>query len=290
MSNQEQAEVEVKVEDTISVDELNAKKDEVASSLTNALHDSAPGGHHERLTERQTMRNFTLTRNRQISGWLDNNLTDADKRLRALFDQLLETVKHLIATKSPEEFHETSIIKHILNGDAISLSWRGDGVLITRIKLGYNPATNRVITAKQTELFARSVMFNNRALFDELLCDGIDLAISKGPKGAKEPSIAKSMIFSVSQNVEIYNTKDATLVKFVVAPSQETSLTPMDVWHTSKPIGLNALLHDMQERKFVSMTREALIEWNRDKSNDVPTSVTDNNPYLRNNRMNETFK
>lgn len=266
---------DVQMSDTVSVEELAGTKEAVSRDISEQLMKDAPGGEHSKMQERAMMMRYTQTRNRQITAWMDTNFTESDVELKTTMHALCAYVSGLIATLTPEEFKDHPFSK-VFIGDALQLEWKAGGLNIVDVQLGFNPTTTLPYVKKQIEVFGNAVILKHPKLAKELMDAGVRLDL-RVPRGGV--TNVKSIIFSVGQMVEIYNTKAATIITFKTNPSQEVALKPLDIWHTLKPTGFNGMLKYMAERKFTAMGRREWADWNRVKGTAAP--ITDANPFLQ---------
>lgn len=281
VAQNEEADTQVVAEnETVSVEELEGTKRAVETDLNEQLMKEAPGGHHATMQDRSRMKHVVLTRNRQINTWMEANFTEADNILRKTMEDLRDFFQGIINTCTPEEF-KAHPVSEAFKGDAIIIEWKANGINLIDVQLTFNPTTGYPTIKKQVEVFGKSIAIKYPKLSKLLVEAGVDLspnfprdAVTK----AKGVSNVKSVIFSIGQMVEIFNTRPATIIKFKTTPSTEIALKPLDVVHTLAPTGFNGMLKYMAERKFAAMSRRDWFEWNRDKSADVKTPLTDLNP------------
>lgn len=276
---------DVELKDTVSVDEIEGTKRAVEQDLANKLLEDAPGGEYGRMDERAQMRHITTTRTRQIKNWMATNFNPADRLLDETMQQLRDLFTNIITNHTPEEFQAHAISK-LFVGDAILLEWKNNGINLVDIKLSFNPSTGYPVIHKQNVIFGKSIAFKHPAI-DKLLKDaGINLNVDlpRDPTtNAPLPTNAKSIIFSVGQCVEIYNVRISTILSFKSVPSTELALRPLDILHTFNPMGFNAMLKTMSERKLVAMGRREWADWQ--KASADPTKpildVTQNPLYAK---------
>lgn len=280
---QQPATEDVDLKDTVSVEELEGTKRAVETDLNEQLMKEAPGGQHATMDDRARMKHYMLTRNRQINDWMQSNFTEADVLLRNTMESLRDFYQNLIDTLTVEEFKEHPITK-ALKGDAVILEWKAGGINLVDVELAFNPTTGFPTIKKQTDVFGKSISFKHPKLAALLVQAGVNLNVNfpRDPvTNTKSVANVKSIIFSIGQMVEIFNTRPATIIKFKTAPSTEIALKPLDVYHTVEPTGFNGMLKFMAERKFAAMSRRDWFEWNRDKSKDEEVKITDSNPALQ---------
>ncbi len=221
------------------------------------LSATAPGMDTENVKARTAMRSFILNRNQQIMAQVDSTFKPIDVLVMALTDIIQLTIEQGQLSLKPAEWRAHAGYSVLSDIAAIELE---SGVYrFVTYKLSLNEVTKNLVIKKNFGCAVNMLESHQPELAKLLIANGADLESLYKCKDRN--GLVTSVWLSINQMMRVTRTKTYALADTI--PAYNGPSSNYRIIHPLKPMGILAILNDMNGRKLTCRERLDYLKSNK---------------------------
>lgn len=221
------------------------------------LSATAPGMDTESVKARTAMRSFILNRNEQIMKQVDSTFKPIDVLVMGLVDLIQLTIEQGQLALTPKEWREHP--GYSVLSDIVAIELEGGVYRFVTYKLNLNQVTKQLVIKKNFSCAVNMLESQQPKLAALLIENGADLEALY--KCKDRDGLVSSTWLSINQMMRVTRTKTYALADTI--PAYNGPSSTYRIIHPLKPMGILAILNDMNGRKLTCRERLDYLKSNK---------------------------